>query len=156
MRWALIYLAVLTSFCCTLVSGANPIVSDVGMADPHGHVFDGHVYIYATHDYSSNNTGFRMDDWWIWSSADLVNWKKETVLKPEDTCANKSEYKECWATDTAERNGAYFWYLSTGPNAVAVMRSDSPTGQWKDPLGKPLLPTGLVPTQIRDPGVTGR
>lgn len=136
-----------------LVWTKNPIVPDVGMADPHGHIFNGRAYIYATHDYSSNNTGFRMDDWWIWSSDDLVNWKKENVLKPSFTPANSSEYHECWATDAALRNGSFFWYLSIGPANVAVMKSDSPVGKWQDPLGVPLLPKGLVKTTNRDPGV---
>ena len=26
----------------------NPIVANVGMADPHAHVFDGRVYIYGS------------------------------------------------------------------------------------------------------------
>ena len=44
----------------TLNLSGNPIVPNVGMADPHAHVFGDRVYIYATHDASPTNTGFGM------------------------------------------------------------------------------------------------
>lgn len=30
-----------------------------------------------------------MEDWWIWSSPDLVNWTMRSVLKPEQTYIGK-------------------------------------------------------------------
>ena len=27
--------------------------------------------------------GFQMRDWWVWSSADLVNWSLESVVTPQ-------------------------------------------------------------------------
>jgi arabinoxylan arabinofuranohydrolase len=47
----------------SLCEGANPVVPNVGMADPHVHVFNGSFYMYSTHDFSPNNTGFLMKDW---------------------------------------------------------------------------------------------
>lgn len=110
VRWVT-FLALLCAFC----EGSNPVVPDVGMADPHVHVFNGKFYMYATHDFSPNNTGFRMDDWWVWSSPDMVTWTKESILTPEQTPAPQNAWHECWATDGAMRNGSYYFYLSIGP-----------------------------------------
>ena len=125
-----------------LLQSRNPFIENEGVADPHLHVFNGTVYAYSTHDYSANNTHFRMDDWWVWKSDDLVDWHRVSVLKPKHTPADPSQYEKCYATDAAYRNGSYFWYLSTGPRSISVMRSPTPHGPWRDPLGKPLLAKG--------------
>ena len=103
-----------------LAFSANPIVPNVGMADPHGHVFGDKVYVYATHDYSNDNKGFRMDDWWVWSSTNLVDWNKESVVKPSTSIKWDNELTSCWATDAASRNGSYFFYLSAGSDQVGI------------------------------------
>ena len=51
-----------------LAVAMNPLVPDVGMADTNVHYFDNKFVIFATHDFSNNNTGFRMKDWWTWTS----------------------------------------------------------------------------------------
>lgn len=142
------------------VLGANPIVPNVGMADPHVHFWPdyGKFFLYGTHDFSANNTNFLMKDWWIWSSPDLVEWTLEDVLEPEDTPAPQSAYNECWATDGATKNGSYFFYLSIGPTQVAVVNASSPTGPWQNALRQPLLTDAMgqalnPTTQFRDPCV---
>jgi len=162
----LIVYLMICSLGISITHAANPLVGGVGMADPHVHVFegfsgmdDGPFYMYATHDYALNNTDFRMDNWWVWSSADLLTWTQRSLLKPEQTALRK-KFTECWATDAALRRGngkdtnqSYFFYLSLGPTEIGVVTGPSPVGPWQDPLGKPLIPEGLVPTQARDPGV---
>jgi hypothetical protein len=93
-----------------------------------------------------------MKDWWIWSSADLVNWKQEGMLKPEETFL-KQPSDSCWATFGATKNGKYYWYFSAGPTEIGVVLADSPAGPWKDPLGKPLVSKGLTDTEQRDPDI---
>lgn len=132
--------------------GQNPIVQGKGLCDPQVRVYNNTIYLYATHDASLNNKGFIMHDWWIWSSKDLVNWKYENTLKPEDTYYKHSS-TECWATDAMNKNGKYYMYFSMGTTNIGVVVSDSPTGPWRDPLGKPLLPSDLTPTEERDPGI---
>ncbi len=90
-----------------------------------------------------------MDDWWVWSSADLVSWKLESVLNPEDTYIGKA-FDQCWATDAAFRNGKYYWYFSEGNEQAGVVVGETPIGPWKDPLGKPLLDSTLTPTDEYD------
>ena len=110
---------------------ANPIIPNQGVNDPHIHVFDGKAYLYATHDKSADNTTFIMEDWWIWSSEDLVNWTQESVLNPEDTYIGKG-FKSAWATDAAEKNGKYYWYFSEANEQTGVVVGETPIGPWKD------------------------
>jgi arabinoxylan arabinofuranohydrolase len=146
------------SLLCLLraASGANPIVADVGQADPHIHVFNNTFYLFSTHDFSPKNTGFKMTDWWQWSSADLVTWTLAYTLQPNQTASDPSRYDECWATDAAVRDGKYYWYLSLGGDEIGVMSSTAPTGPWTNPLQAPLVPASVGPslkpqTTMRDP-----
>ena len=107
-RLSPIFLAACT-FSYSAFAG-NPIVPDVGLNDPHVHIFDGKAYVYATHDKSMENESFIMEDWWIWSSTDLVNWELESVLDPADTYIGAG-FQSAWATDAAYRNGKYYWYF---------------------------------------------
>ncbi|WP_435414346.1 family 43 glycosylhydrolase [Polaribacter aestuariivivens] len=127
----------------------NPIVPNQGLNDPHIHIFNDTAYVYATHDKSSKDRKFVMEEWWVWSSPDLVNWTKRSVLKPEDTYLGAG-FKSCWATDVGYRNGKYYWYFSEGNQQTGVVVGDSPIGPWKDPLGKPLLTSNLTPTDEYD------
>ena len=128
--------------------GANPIIADQGVSDPHMHVFNNRAYVYAGHD--TENKIWNMPDWQVWSSADLVEWKKESVLKPEDTYIGKP-YTGCWATDAAERNGKFYFYFSHCTTDTGVAVSDSPGGPFVDKLRKPILPYKLTPTKSYDP-----
>lgn len=62
----------------------NPIIFRQGICDPHVHIFNDKVYLYATHDSPGYEEGFHMEDWHIWSSENLIEWKQEAVLHPED------------------------------------------------------------------------
>ena len=146
-RLSPIFLAACT-FCHSVFAG-NPIVPDVGLNDPHVHIFDGKAYVYATHDKSMENESFIMEDWWIWSSTDLVNWELESVLDPADTYIGAG-FQSAWATDAAYRNGKYYWYFSELNEQTGVVVGDSPVGPWKDPLGKPFLAEDLTPTHEYD------
>jgi hypothetical protein len=42
------------------VLGANPVVLNTSIADPHIHIFNGKAYMYAGRDLSPNSTGFEM------------------------------------------------------------------------------------------------
>ncbi|RLD72227.1 MAG: hypothetical protein DRJ29_07390 [Bacteroidetes bacterium] len=131
----------------------NPILqASEGITDPHIRIYDGKAYMTACHDRSMDNEWFNIDHWVMYSSPDLVNWKLEYALHPEETYIGEP-YEQCWATDFIRRNGLYYWYFSKHNHGVGVMVADSPGGPWKDPLGKALLTEGLVPTDPYDPGI---
>jgi len=144
-----IFVFIVASILSAPVFAGNPIVPDVGLNDPHVHIFNDTAYVYATHDRSSENEKFIMEDWWIWSSTDLVNWELESVLEPEDTYIGAG-FQSAWATDAAYRDGKYYWYFSELNEQTGVVVGDSPVGPWKDPLGKPFLAKDLTPTHEYD------
>ncbi len=135
--------------CFQLGFSQNPIVPNKGLNDPHIHIFKDTAYVYASHDKSIDNKGFVMEDWWAWSSPDLVNWTERSVLKPEDTYIG-ANFNGCWATDVGYKNGKYYWYFSEMNEQTGVVVGDTPVGPWKDPLGKPLLTSDLTPTHEYD------
>ena len=146
-----------------IAHAVNPLASGGamigGLADPHAHVWSAsadRVHIYATQDELSGNGTCCTGDWWIWSSADLIDWVPESQLPyfPWEPAELQTEF---WATDAIERAGRFYWYVSVGGSQVAVATSETPTGPWSDPLGAPLLNKSLgdsldPPTSIRDPG----
>ena len=140
-------------FYCLQYFAQNPIVPNKGLNDPHIHIFNDTAYVYASHDKSIKNKKFIMEDWWVWSSPDLVNWTKRSVLNPKDTYIGDQNFTRCWATDVAYRNGKYYWYFSEGNQQTGVVVGDSPVGPWKDPLEKPLLTSELTPTDEYDMAV---
>ncbi|MEL7160818.1 MAG: family 43 glycosylhydrolase, partial [Bacteroidota bacterium] len=127
----------------------NPIVPNRGLNDPHIHIFNDTAYVYATHDKSAANTQFVMEDWWIWSSPDLVNWTHRSTLDPADTYIG-GDFGGCWATDVGHHNGKYYWYFSEKNQQTGVAVGPSPVGPWRDALGKPLLTEDLTPTDEYD------
>ncbi len=141
---------ILVGLCGTaLVVAQNPIVPNKGLNDPHIHIFNDTAYVYASHDKTAKNTGFTMEDWWVWSSPDLVNWTERSILKPKDTYLGEG-FNQCWATDVGRKNGKYYWYFSEGNKQTGVVVGDTPVGPWKDPLGKPMLTEDLTPTHEYD------
>lgn len=109
-----------------LLSG-NPILRRRGVCDPHVRIFNDRAWLYATHDKSPDSTTFVMEDWWVWSSPDLVNWTHECTLRPEDTYIGPG-FTSCWATDAAERNGRYYWYFSEANRSTGVVVGETPAG----------------------------
>jgi len=137
-------------------------VPNIGMADPHIRVSPTSptFLLFATHDFSPNNTNFLMKDWWVWSSDDLVHWNQSATIKPSSTFLSwDKQADECWATDGALKDGVWYWYLSVSPSEVGVVKSSNgPAGPWTDPIGGPLLSDALgkslnPPATFRDPGI---
>ena len=62
------------------VLAQNPIIRDQFTADPSARVFDGNVYLYASHDILANEGRgrrgwFCMEDYHVFSSSNLTEWK---------------------------------------------------------------------------------
>ena len=129
----------------------NPLNHDFGSAlnDPHGVVHDGKVYLFAGHDFSPDNPTFVMKDWWVWSSKNLLDWQLESVLDPKDTYL-KRPFTDCWAPFGAFRHGKCYFYFSAGGAQGGVVVADSVKGPWRDPLGKPLIPSGYDADLLKD------
>ncbi|MBJ6144211.1 family 43 glycosylhydrolase [Hymenobacter sp. BT559] len=117
-------------------------------ADPHIAAFGDTYYLYPTTD---GIEGWGAKSFSAWSSKDLKTWKKEGVILdlPRDlTWANRN----AWAPAMATKNGKYYFYY-TAAQCVGVAVADSPTGPFKDPIGKPLVAKDVYRGQAIDPMV---
>lgn len=130
-----------------LKTANNPIIPDIGVCDPHVHIFDGKAYLFATHDRMPGHNSYGMYDWWIWSSEDLVEWKLEFNLFPLQMWTGPT--KNCWATDGAERNGKYYFYVSGNWQLGVAVSENGPGGPYVDALGKG-MDIGYDPTVFID------
>ena len=102
----------------------NPIILRKGVCDPHIHIFEGRAYLYATHDAPGYEDDFHMEDWQIWSSENLIDWRLERTVCPGDFYCGA--LNQCWAVDAACKDDKYYLYFSTGDWGVGVAVADSP------------------------------
>ncbi len=126
----------------------NPIITKKYTADPAAMVYNDTVYLYAGHDQAPPREDFyKMDEWLVYSSTDLVNWSEYPVpLKPSDfTWAAHS----AWAAEVIEKEGKFYWYVtvehgSIPGKAIGVAISDSPIGPFKDAIGSALITNDMT------------
>ncbi len=115
----------------------NPIVSHVFTADPSAHVFEGRVYVYASHDLD-NQTSYAMNDYHVFSSNDLVNWQDHgVVLDAKELGWTNTLYAPDCAFSPI--TGKYYLYFPNSGSGIGVAVSNSPAGPFEDALGKPLV-----------------
>ncbi len=123
-----------------------------GFADPHAVVVGERVYLFCGRDRSARaEDRCRMHKWTVISTDDLVNYKEETDILPQNTYIGDQDH--CFAGDIAEKDGKYYWYFSNLNIDIGVMVAESPTGPFVDALNKPLIPEHAVPTHCYDPAV---
>lgn len=127
----------------------NPIVQTIYTADPAPLVHDGRVYLYTGHD-EDGSTYFTMRDWRVWSSADMVNWTDHG--SPMSLATFSWASADAWAGQAVQRNGRFYWYVpvrrANGSTAIGVGVSDSPTGPFRDALGRPLVENSEIDPSV--------
>ena len=140
--WLMSVVLVFIAFSSQFTFAQNPIIQTNYTADPAPMVYNGTVYLYTSHDEDSTvKNFFTMNDWRCYSSTDMVNWTDHgAVLSYKDFSWSRGD---AWAGQCIYRNGKFYYYLpvnqKNGGNAIGVAVSDSPTGPFKDAIGKPLL-----------------
>lgn len=130
----------------------NPLNPLNFCADPTAVEYNGRVYVYGTNDQQQfDKNGFAKDNGYgdinslvCMSSADLVNWTWHGVINvkeiaPWTGCSWAPSI--CRKTD-ADGNTHFYLYFANGASGIGVLKSDSPTGPWEDPLGKALIAPG--------------
>lgn len=126
------------------LNAQNPIVQTMYTADPAPMVHNGRLYLYTSHD-EDNSSWFVMNDWKLYTTADMVNWTDHgTVLSYDDFEWAKGD---AWAAQCVERDGKFYMYVPVTSKennrpAIGVAVADSPHGPFRDPLGKPLVQSG--------------
>ena len=127
--------------------------SKIFTADPSAHAWkDGKMYVYASHD-EECQTDFFMKDWHAFSSSDLINWTDHGAIFSVKDLSWADNF--AWAPDCAYKNGKYYFCFPVGTGfkdrvnpknstkwmGIGIAVSDSPTGPFKDAIGKPLWTT---------------
>lgn len=121
-------------------SYGNPVVTHKFTPDPAAMVIKDTLWLFTGHDEGKRNQGFKLKDWCVFSTTDLKNWTEySTPLKVSDFSWDKTG--RAYAAQAIERNGKYYWYISTDGSGIGVAVADRPEGPYKDALGKPLLTT---------------
>lgn len=117
----------------------NPVVQG-WYADPEAALFAGRYWIYPT--YSAPYDGQTHFD--AFSSPDLVTWTKhERVLEASSVSWAR---RAMWAPSVVENGGKYYFFFAANDiqkesevGGIGVAVGDSPTGPFRDLLGKPLI-----------------
>jgi beta-xylosidase len=137
--------ALLLSLLAAL-SGAqakNPIVTDIFTADPTVVVDGGRLYLYTGRDETrEGEKGYKMHEWRVYSTCDMVNWQDHGVPATVKTFAWAKS--DAYASDVIKHKGKYYMYApvkhaTVKGMAIGVAVSDSPTGPFKDARGSALV-----------------
>ena len=128
---------------CALLNSLNvnaqrPIIQTKYTADPAPMVYNDTVFLYTTHD-EDDAEGFKMQDWLLYTSTDMVNWTDHGVVASLKSFDWVKRDNGAWAEQVVERNGKFYIYCPIHGKGIGVLVSDSPYGPFKDPLGKPLV-----------------
>lgn len=115
-----------------------PIIQTKYTADPAPMVYNDTVFLYTTHD-EDDAEGFKMQDWLLYTSTDMVNWTDHGVVASLKSFDWVKRDNGAWAEQVVERNGKFYMYCPIHGNGIGVLVSDSPYGPFKDPLGEPLV-----------------
>ena len=117
---------------------ANPIITHHYTADPAALVLGDTLWLFAGHDFAGGQKGYKMKDWLVFSTTDMKHFTEHPVpMKISDFRWAKSG--DAYAGQAIERNGKYYWYISTNSTGIGVGVADKPQGPYKDALNKPLL-----------------
>lgn len=121
----------------TAPTTTGPLVDGIYTADPSGHVWDGKLYVYPSHDVPTdvpsddNGSQYAMTDYHVLTLA-------EPGAKAVDDGIALSvgdvpwASQQMWAPDAARKDGTYFLYFPArdkqGVFRIGVATSSSPTG----------------------------
>ena len=168
----LLILSVASLLKTTPAFATNPLIMDQFTADPTARIFDGKIYVYPSHDikappeYKGKPDWFVMEDYHVFSSNNLTDWKDHGMIVSQTTVdwADPTAYA-MWAPDCVFKDGKYYFYFpaipksdgkTEGPDAkrpefrIGVAVSDTPYGPFK-PLPNYIQGvTGIDPNVLID------
>lgn len=107
-------------------------------ADPAAMVVGDTLWLFTGHDEPGNKPGYHMNEWLLFSTTDLKHWTEyESPLKVKDF--DWAPAGNAFAAHVAEKDGKYYFYVSTNWGGIGVAVADKITGPYTDALGKQLL-----------------
>ncbi|MDO4163373.1 MAG: glycoside hydrolase family 43 protein [Bacteroides sp.] len=140
-----LYALISVSMLLSLASRAqNPIVQTWFTPDPAPMVYNDTVFLFTDHD-EDDAQYFKMKDWQLYSTTDMVNWTYRGTPISTATFPWAKQGDNAWAAQAVERNGKFYWYVcaeDTVPHVhgIGVAVADAPEGPYRDPLQRPLVP----------------
>ena len=137
-------LTAVMAVCTWQATAQNPFVQTWFTSDPAPMVHDGTLYVYTGHDEDGADF-FWMQEWRVYSTQDMVNWTDHGSPLALESFSWADD--RAWASQCIERNGKFYWYICAHSRiskgmAIGVAVSDSPTGPFRDAIGKPLYEDG--------------
>lgn len=141
-----------TLACAVIVSAQNPFITNQFTADPSARVFGNKVYVFPSHDIQApdgknlRKDWFCMEDYHVFSSENLVDWKDHGVIVTQNKVPwVKPDSYSMWAPDAIERNGKYYFYFPSSAKDTSIGRgftigvavADKPEGPYV-PQDKPI------------------
>lgn len=116
----------------------NPIIRHKHTADPAAMVSGDTLWLFTGHDYEGNQNGYKLKDWCVFSTTDMVNWTEyPTPLRVADFAWDRTG--AAYAAHVVERDGKYYYFISTNGSGIGVAVADRPEGPYRDAIGRPLL-----------------
>jgi len=139
------------------IKNHNPINTLKYSADPGVMVYDGRVYVYGTNDGyvgelggnpETNGYG-QINTLNVMSSSDLVNWIDHGTIPVAGANGAAKWATNSWAPCACHKEidgkEMFFVYFANNGSGIGVIRSESPTGPFEDPIGGPLVVHGRTP-----------
>ena len=119
----------------------NPAISTSFTPDPAPFAYGDKLYMFVGHD-EDDATYFKMNDWQLFSTEDMVNWTYLGTPISTETFAWAFHGDRAWASQAVERNGKWYWYVCLNDanknDVLAVAVADDPQGPYVDAIGAPL------------------
>jgi large repetitive protein len=103
-------------------------------ADPNILAIGDRYYVYATTDGYEGWGGTHFE---VWESPDLATWTNRGTILTLGTDVSWAT-QHAWAPAAIERDGKTYFYF-TAEQSVGVAVADSPTGPFREMLGRPLV-----------------
>jgi hypothetical protein len=145
----------------TAAFATNPLIMDQFTADPTARLFEGKVYVYPSHDikappqYKGRPNWFVMEDYHVFSSDNLTDWKDHGVILTQKNVewVNPAAYA-MWAPECVFKDGKYYFYFpaiaKSGGFKIGVAIADKPYGPFQ-PVATPIEGVnGIDPSVLID------
>lgn len=116
----------------------NPVIQTKYTADPAPMVYNDTVFLYTSHD-EDDAQGFKMLDWLLYTSTDMVNWTDHGAVASLKNFNWVTKDNGAWAPQCIEHNGKFYMYCPIHGQGIGVLVSESPYGPFVDPIKKPLV-----------------
>ncbi|KAF2493476.1 putative xylosidase [Lophium mytilinum] len=133
------------NFLPTMPPSPKPLISHIYTADPSAHVFNDRIYIYPSHDISTdirdndNGDQYAMTDYHVFSTPSLRSSSPPAVVTDHGPVLSLSQIpwaaKQLWAPDAAAKNGKYYLYFPArdmaGVFRIGVAVGEAPEGPFR-------------------------